>query len=227
MSKATTHPRPRPGRVTTPAPRRRQPARSRKVMPAVVGLVGAMAIVAVLIGLTTGPADKASVESQTGEVRVAGAALTPYTPGPADPSVGRTIPELKGYTFDSEPLTIAPDGQAQLVVFVAHWCSHCQAEVPRIVDWLAAGRLAGADLVAVSTGVDPTRPNYPASAWLEREDWTIPTMTDDTDGTAGEAFGVTGYPYFVAVRADGTVAARASGEQSLEQLQAMIAATKG
>ena len=43
---------------------------------------------------------------------------------------------------------------------------------------------------------------------------------------AGEAFGLTGYPYFVAVKADGMVAARASGEQSLEQLQAMIAAAR-
>jgi hypothetical protein len=71
--------------------------------------------------------------------------------------------------------------------------------------------------------VDAARPNYPPSEWLAREDWAIPTIADDTEGTAGDAFGLTGYPYFVAVKADGTVAARASGEQTLEQLQAMIA----
>ena len=223
MSKATT--RPRPARAAPPA--RRRSNRSKNVIPVVVGLVGAMAVVAVLIGITIGASDKVSIESQTGEVRVAGAGLTPYSPGAADPSVGRPIPELRGYNFDNQPITVSSAGDAKIVIFVAHWCNHCQAEVPRIVDWLAAGRLPGVQLVAVSSGVDANAPNYPPSEWLEREDWAIPTITDDTDGTAAQAFGLTGYPYFVAVRADGTVAARASGEQPLEQLQAMIAAAKG
>jgi cytochrome c biogenesis protein CcmG/thiol:disulfide interchange protein DsbE len=225
MSKAST--RPRPVRAAPPAPRRRQPDRSRKVLPVVIGLAGAMALVAVLIGLTLDPSDTVSIQSQTGEVRVAGEALTPYTPGAADPSVGRPIPELKGYTFDNQPLTIRPAGDAKVVIFVAHWCNHCQAEVPRIVDWLAAGRLAGVHLVAVSSGVDANAPNYPPSEWLEGEDWAIPTITDDTDGTAAQAFGLTGYPYFVAVEADGTVAGRASGELPLQQLQALIALARG
>lgn len=226
MSKTST--RQRPAHAAPPAPRRprRARARSTKVLPAVVGLVGALAVVAVVIGITAGSSDKVSVASQTNEVRVAGAALTPYTTGSADASAGRRIPELKGYSFTGEPISVSPDGGAKIVIFVAHWCPHCQAEVPRIVDWLAAGRLPGVQLVAVSTAVDATRPNYPPSAWLSREDWTIPTIADDTHNSAGNAFGVTGYPYFVTVKADGTVAARASGEQSLEQLQAMIAIAK-
>jgi thiol-disulfide isomerase/thioredoxin len=192
------------------------------VLPAVIGVVGAMAIVAVMIGLALGPSDKATIGSQTGEVRVAGAALTPYAPGADDPAVGRPVPQLRGTTFEGETITIGATGQPTIVMFVAHWCSHCQAEVPRVVDWLAAGRLAGADFVAVSTGVNLARPNYPPLAWLEREDWTIPTMKDDTDGSAGSAFGLTGYPYFVAVTADGTVAARTSGELILPELQALI-----
>jgi thiol-disulfide isomerase/thioredoxin len=224
MPKTST--RSRPAHAVPPAPRRRRPTRSNKVLPVVIGLVGAMALVAVLIGLTVGASDKVAMVSQTGEVRVAGAALTPYTPA-ADPSVGRPIPELRGYSFDNQPITVAAAGDAKIVIFLAHWCNHCQAEVPRIVDWLAAGRLPAVQMVAVSTGVDANRPNYPPSAWLEREDWTIPTITDDTDGTAGAAFGLTGYPYFVAVKADGTVAARASGELTLEQLQAMITLARG
>ena len=227
MSKAST--RPRPVRTPPPAPRRARRdrrGRSSKVLPAVVGLVGALAVVAVLIGITMAPSDTASIDSQTGEVRVAGAALTPYSPGATDPSVGRHIPELRGYGFDDQPITVSHAGDAKIVLFVAHWCNHCQAEVPRIVDWLAAGRLPGAQLVAVSTAVDANAPNYPPSEWLEREDWAIPTITDDADGTAAQAFGVTAYPYFVAVKADGTVAARASGELSLEQLQALITLAK-
>ena len=221
MPKTTAHPRPV---HTAPPPRRRE--RSNRVLPAVIGLAGARVIVAVRIGLALGPSDKATLGSQTGEVRVAGAALTPYTAGTQDASVGAGIPQLRGNNFDGEPMTIAPTGRPRIVMFVAHWCTHCQAEVPRVVDWLAAGRLSGADLVAVSTGVNLARPNYPPSAWLEREDWTIPTMKDDTDGTAGTAFGLTGYPYFVAVTAEGTVAARASGELTLPELQALIAAAQ-
>jgi hypothetical protein len=102
MSKATI--RPRPAHAATPAPRRPRPDRSRNVLPVVVGLVGAMALVAVVIGITMGPSDKVSVASQTGEVRVAGAALTAYSAGAADASVGRPIPELRGYSFDGQPI---------------------------------------------------------------------------------------------------------------------------
>jgi thiol-disulfide isomerase/thioredoxin len=197
------------------------------VLAVIVGLVGAMALLAVVIGITTGASDTVSLDSQTGEVRVAGVALTPHSAGPADPSLGRPIPELRGYSFDGQPITVSPAGDAKIVIFVAHWCPHCRAEVPRIVDWLAAGQLPGVRLVAVSSGVDASRPNYPPSQWLAREGWAIPTIADDTDGTAGGAVGLTGYPYFVAVKADGTVAARASGEQNLEQLQAMVTLAKG
>ena len=59
--------------------------------------------------------------------------------------------------------------------FVAHWCPHCQAEVPRIVALAEQGRLPeGVDVAAVSTAVDATAPNYPPSAWLDRVGWPFP-----------------------------------------------------
>ncbi|HEX2047960.1 MAG TPA: TlpA disulfide reductase family protein [Acidimicrobiales bacterium] len=124
-------------------------------------------------------------------------------------------------------MEIARDGKPKLVMFLAHWCPHCQAEVPVLVDWASAGQPQGVDLVAVSTAVDRARPDYPPSAWLEREGWTIPTVADDADGTAAAAFGLTGYPYFVAVTGDGKVAARASGEQTVSRLAALAAAARG
>ena len=30
-------------------------------------------------------------------------------------------------------------GSPQLIVVMAHWCPHCQAEIPRIVDWNTDG----------------------------------------------------------------------------------------
>ena len=58
---------------------------------------------------------------------------------------------------------------------------------------------AGIDLVTVATATDPSRPNYPPSAWLESAGWTAPTIADPPEGTAAMALGLPGNPYFVAV----------------------------
>jgi hypothetical protein len=51
-------------------------------------------------------------------------------------------------------------------------------------------------------------------------------MADNAAGTAGKAYGLTGYPYFVLVNADGTVAGRGSGELPADQIEANIEALK-
>ena len=40
-------------------------------------------------------------------------------------------------------------------------------------------------------------------------------------------FGLTGYPYFVAVDGEGRVAARDSGELSVPELEALVARARG
>jgi thiol-disulfide isomerase/thioredoxin len=64
-----------------------------------------------------------------------------------------------------------------VVVFVAHWCPHCQAEVPRIVALAKAGKVS-VPIVGVATGTDASAPNYPPSAWLQREGWPYPVLVD-------------------------------------------------
>jgi cytochrome c biogenesis protein CcmG/thiol:disulfide interchange protein DsbE len=113
-------------------------------------------------------------------------------------------------------------------MFLAHWCPHCRAEVPVITDWLeSAGMPDDVDLYAVSTGVSSDAPNYPPSQWLEDENWPVTTMADDADSSVATAFGLRSYPYFVAIDANGDVVARASGELSVEQLEAMLDAARG
>jgi hypothetical protein len=65
-------------------------------------------------------------------------------------------------------------------------------------------------------------PNYPPSAWLEREGWTSPVVVDDRASTVGATFGVTGYPYFVFVDGNGRVAHRASGELPISYIEERI-----
>ena len=124
-------------------------------------------------------------------------------------------------------MAIVHDGRPKLVLFVAHWCPHCQREVPALASWLRSnGKPPGVYLYAVATGTTSDRPNYPPSAWLQREGWTVTTIADDGNETAADAFGLSAYPFFVAVDGSGKVVARASGELSISSLQTLLDQTR-
>lgn len=148
-----------------------------------------------------------------------------YIAPPADdPAVGKTPPTLAGQSFDGSKITIDPsDGRAKVVIFVAHWCPHCQAEVPGIQKWIDAGNKPdNVDVYAVSTAVAADKGNYPPSAWLATEGWTPPVMLDSPDQTAAVAYGLPGFPYFVMVDAAGKVTQRASGEVPIDQFGSLV-----
>jgi cytochrome c biogenesis protein CcmG/thiol:disulfide interchange protein DsbE len=175
----------------------------------------------------------AAPDLTTAPVKVEGAALpelpspTSADPKPADPAVGQAVPQVSGQKFNGEPITIPVAGKPKVVLFVAHWCPHCQKEVPLITEHLGGQLPADVDLYAVSTAVAEPKGNYPPGAWLRKESWPIPTLVDDAEGTAAQAYGLSGFPFFVAVDKDGKVVGRQSGEISMEQFDALIAAAKG
>jgi len=189
-----------------------------------MGLVVAAAAIALAIAAATGADDDAA--PQTAPVVVTGAALPELTGDPADPALGTPAPGLAGTSFDGSPVSVDPGaGSPVLVLFLAHWCPHCRAEVPLLSEWIRAGDAPpGVDIVAVSTAVDEAAPNYPPSAWFEEEEWPTPVLVDDESGSAGTAYGLTHFPYFVLLNGDGTVADRFSGEIAPEELAARIAA---
>jgi hypothetical protein len=80
---------------------------------------------------------------------------------------------------------------------------------------------ADVDLISISTAIDPGRPNFPPEDWLAREGWTPPVITDAT-GAVADAYGLAAFPYWVFVHGDGTVAARAAGELTLDALETAI-----
>ena len=190
-----------------------------------VGVVIVLGIVAVL--LTRGGSDEAPEESdpaieQVRAVEVTGESLPKFGDEP-DAAVGATAPSVTGKTFDGAVTSIGGSGEPQLVVFLAHWCPHCQKEVPVITTWIEdEGAPDGVQLRAVSTSVNPDAPNYPPSAWLARERWPLRTVADDDRSTVAAAFGLSGFPYFVAIDGDGKIVARASGELSVEQIEALV-----
>jgi thiol-disulfide isomerase/thioredoxin len=192
-------------------------------------VVASAIVVAVLAG--GGGNDAKATNFETGSVEVTGTPLPSYdsTQNP-DPAVGEKIPTLQGTSvFDGEPVTIGPDsgdGKPQAIAFVAHWCPHCQREVPLLVSLAKQGVFDGVHVTAVATGTNAAADNYPPSSWLKNVDWPFSVMADSKTGTAAQAFGLSAYPYFVLVNPDGTVAARGTGELPASQIEADIDALK-
>ena len=215
----------------TKKPMRKAPPPKRSGSGAYVALiVGAIVVVvAVIAVLVTRSGDtsnnSAAAGPQTYPVTVTGQPLVKMPDSGTDAAIGKVAPTLTGQSlFDGSPLTIAPaDGRAKLVVFVAHWCPHCQREVPLLVQWMSSGQKpADLDVVAVSTANGLSDENSPASAWLQRASWPTPVMADSSSNTAAEAYGLPSYPYLVVVGADGTVKARTTGEMTTDEITAFV-----
>ena len=138
----------------------------------------------------------------------------PLAPG----ATSGTAPSVRAPALLSEGEQLLPmEGEGTMVVFLAHWCQYCNAEVPVVTQWLQDGGLPmGTEVVTVATAIDPTKPNFPPDTWLRERDWLSPTLVD-TDGSIAEAYGVTGFPYWVFVTAEGEVVG-ASGPMAAEDL---------
>lgn len=137
-----------------------------------------------------------------------------------DPTIGTVAPTLTGTDFSGETVTIGPDGRSKVIMFLAHWCPHCQAEVPQVMGLVEEGKLPeSVDIYAVSTGINPEGGNYPPNRWLAREGWTFPIIRDSVDSQALTAFGGASFPYVVYLDGDNTVVARSAGQLSEAQTE--------
>ncbi|MDJ0770368.1 MAG: TlpA disulfide reductase family protein [Ilumatobacter sp.] len=170
-----------------------------------------------------------SLIGSIGPVDVIGDPLPPLPDGGADPARGAPAPVLVGEDFDGRTVRIdAVAAGPTMVVFLAHWCPHCNDEIPVINGLRDDGRLpASLNVVGISTSVAPDRPNFPPSEWLDRRDWQFPVMADGVDFdantlVAANAFGVTGFPFVALLDADGTVAARWSGGLGADAILSLI-----
>ncbi len=154
-------------------------------------------------------------------VEAEGEMLLPLEDPDNDPARGKIAPVVNGFGFDGAPLTIAPTGKPMLVVFLAHWCPHCNAEIPRLIEWKDSGAMpADLGVVGVSTGARDDAPNWPPSQWVVDKAWPWPVMADNEDQNAAVAFGVSGYPGLILLNGDGKVLARRSGEAGIDELKA-------
>jgi thiol-disulfide isomerase/thioredoxin len=203
-------------------------------------IVGAVVLVLALAGvavLLTGDDDSAGVlapgESAPGPVEleenrpveVTGAPVPAHDKQAAvDAAIGMPLPTLTGQTFDGNPITVGgPSDGPTLVVYLAHWCPHCNAEIPELIEVNQRGGFADdLTVVGISTGVDPAAPNYPPSEWLVDQGWPWRTLADSAESTSFVVSGGSGFPYLVVLDADGNILARDSGEKPADELEAWV-----
>lgn len=144
-----------------------------------------------------------------------------------DPAVGSIAPTVSGSDWNNNRYIIGPDGRSKVVVLMAHWCPHCQAEVPVIMDWIEAGGLPDhVDLYALTVSSDRFRPNWPPQDWLEREGWTVPTIMDDEAGSAAAAYGMTGTPFYIVLDGENRNLGRIAGEIGVQGLNFLVSITQ-
>jgi cytochrome c biogenesis protein CcmG/thiol:disulfide interchange protein DsbE len=204
-------------------------------------IIGAGVLVAAAIAIGfSGGSDNATTQPRTtveGEVApgefqpvtVVGDVLSPLGDGNGNPAsdaaIGKTAPTLNGYTFAGNPVSITPGASAQpiMLVFLAHWCPHCNREVPRLIDWQEQGLVPeGLRVIGVTTASRNDQANWPPSDWIEEMKWPFEVFVDSETGDAANAYGVDGFPFIAMVNAEGKVVGRHSGELELADLDAFV-----
>ena len=190
------------------------------------------AAAAIAIGMSSGSSAPAPSDGQatiiTGQfqdVTVTGALLPELTSGD-DPAVGTPAPGLSGFDFRGNTVNVnTPESRANtLMVFLAHWCPHCNDEIPKLIEWREQG-LVPADLrvVGVTTGSRDDAPNWPPSDWISEMKWPFEVLADSEEQTAALAYGLSAYPFMAIVDAEGNLRARFSGVVEPEALTERVA----
>jgi len=184
------------------------------------GLVGLALIV--LLAISIAGEEEIDASIGFGEITMEGDPLPVLADPVNDVATGLTAPSVSGADWEDNAYSIGPDGTPKLLVFLAHWCPHCQAEVPVIQQWLDDGGLPeGVDIYGLTVATDRLRPNWPPQDWLVQAGWTPPVIMDDEIGTAAVAFGMAGTPMYVVLDGENNVLQRVSGEIGVDGLNTL------
>ena len=193
----------------------------RSPMTWILGLILLAGVAGVIAAASTRDTDDGPEQPETAFAEGIGAALPPLTS--PDPAVGTAAPTLNAQTLAGDRVQLGGDGTARIYGFFAHWCPHCQEELPSAVEWLESNPLPdGVEIVAISSSVDPGAPNYPPSSWFDKEGWSETVLLDSTDQAMAQAFGLTAFPFWVAVDADGYVIERVAGSLTEDTFTGLV-----
>ncbi len=188
-------------------------------------IAGAVVLVlglAIAIGVTLS-SEPVAAGLPEGEISVVGDSLPQYA-GENDDNValGLAAPTFSAPDQNSEIFQLEKNGNSKALLFLAHWCPHCQREVPVVQRFIDSnGVPPGIDVIAVATSIDRGRDNYPPQEWLEREGWSE-TQIYDLDREIGEAYGLNAFPYWVFLDKDLNVLARRTGNLPEDMVGALL-----
>jgi cytochrome c biogenesis protein CcmG, thiol:disulfide interchange protein DsbE len=205
----------------TPSKSQQQP-KSRTWLWITGGVVG----LGLIVGLAYAISGEEQVDASVGfgDVTVEGNALPAVeNPNAGDPTIGFVAPTISGADWEGNEFTIGPDGRSKIVVLLAHWCPHCQADVPVVQSWIDEGGLPDdVDFYGVTVLTNSLRPEFPPQDWLESEGWTSPTIMDSENGEVALAYGLTGTPYYIILDGQNRNLGRISGQVGEAGLNAMV-----
>jgi cytochrome c biogenesis protein CcmG/thiol:disulfide interchange protein DsbE len=181
----------------------------------VVGLA-----VAIGVSLVDEPLDGNLPE---GETTISGDALPEYAgENDINISVGLQAPSFSGPDQNSEIISLEKNGKSKILLFLAHWCPHCQAEVPVVQEYIDTfGLPADVEVIGILTSIDRSRDNYPPHDWLVKEGWSE-TQIYDLDREIGTAYGLNAFPYWVTLDKELKVVNRVTGELTPDQITVLI-----
>ena len=177
---------------------------------------------AIAIGVTLS-SEPVAAGLPEGEINVDGEFLPQYAGENDDNiSLGLSAPTFSAPDQNSEIFNLEKNGNSKALLFLAHWCPHCQREVPVVQSFIDSnGVPPGIDVIAVATSIDRGRDNYPPQEWLEREGWSE-TQIYDLDREIGEAYGLNAFPYWVFLDKDLNVIARRTGNLPEDMVGALL-----
>jgi thiol-disulfide isomerase/thioredoxin len=197
------------------------------IVAVIVGviLVAALAVVAVIASGGDDTKDESTTVKNPAFAKVAlsGEDLPLFDSTTTDTAVGSKIPTITGEDFYGNASKIAAADGAQVILVGAHWCPHCNAEIPKVIQWLSEPDAPKVPFTLVTTSAQENAPNFPPSDWVKGLGWKEGVLVDSQAGDAAASLGTSGFPYVIVVDKDGNVVARFSGEGTLDNVKAAVA----
>ncbi|MEO6866837.1 MAG: TlpA disulfide reductase family protein [Gaiellales bacterium] len=187
------------------------------IVVVLVIIAGVVAIVVTSPTETTKTAVSAAADAPVyGDIDINGKDLPGYTQG-TDAAEGKPVPAITGRGMKNQTTELVEKGEPTVIMVMAHWCPHCNVELPKVLDWSKKeGKTKGVRLVALSTAAQKGQADFPPGEWLAKEGWKFDVIFDDEADSASETLGVKGYPFVIFVDKDGKVSKRASGEMPID-----------
>lgn len=137
-------------------------------------------------------------------------------------AVGDVVPTISGGDFERRQVVIDPSTGAKVLLFAAHWCDHCQAELEMLEEARQTGELdLGVPLVVISTRHIPGV-RWPPDEALDLHDAPDAVLVD-TDSSLAQTFDVQSVPQWFFLDEDGRIVAEQTGELALVDIQKYVA----